>query len=88
MSEVRKDRSSNRKPAGSDGGIQFVNVSRREVGRLVHHAQDRSGGTGARFGICRNERTQPLERELLDAHVLGRCDTLQCPGEFVRHFKG
>ena len=78
----------NRKPAGSDGGIQLVNVSRREVGRLVHHAQDRSGGTGARFSICRHECAQALERELLDAHVLGRCDTLQSSGEFVRHFKG
>ena len=58
------------------------------MGRLVHHTQDRSGRTEARFGICRNERAQPLKRELPDPRVLNRRDALQSPGEFARHFKG
>lgn len=78
----------NRKPTRCDSGIEFINVSRREMGSLVHDPKDRSRRSGAQVGICRNERAQPFERELLNADVLGCRDALQASREIVRHFKG
>ena len=88
IDSARPELLAKRKPASCDGGIEFVNVSRRKMRRLVHDPQDGSRRSGAHIGICRNERAQPFERELLNAHVLIRRDGLQASREIIRHFKG
>src|ERR1019366_5398886 len=75
-----------RKPAGSDEGIEFLDVRSRWVGCFLHGAQDRGWGSGTTFGDVFDERNQPLQGQLLDALALCCCDSLKAPRKVVRHF--
>src|ERR1017187_2403363 len=75
-----------RKPAGSDDGIEFVDVRSRWVGCFLHRAQHRGWGSGTTFGDVFDERNESLQGQLLDALALCCCDSLKAPRKVVRHF--
>src|ERR1022692_1775023 len=83
---VRKEVArADRKPAGRDEGIEFVNVRSSWVGWFLHHPQDCDWGSGTTFGDVFDERTQLLDGQLLDALAPCCCDSLKTPHKVVRH---
>jgi hypothetical protein len=63
--------------SGRDGRVEFINVRNTQVGRFLHHSQDRGGGAHAIIGVTLDKQSQTFDRQLLDALVLCGCDTLK-----------